>query len=130
MKTRLHHFAYNITPDSLELVLELLEKMGCSSAHREEDARWCMIKQKSIPIDIQIIEVQYAPVSNIDKKTNSHIAFLSKNPKEDILKLEEWSKNKGIKFRSGDWSEKELWFDLPDIFVNFVVEIMHTSMVE
>jgi hypothetical protein len=30
----------------------------------------------------------------------------------------------------GGWSEKELWFDLPDVFTNFVIEIMHTSIVE
>ena len=130
MKARLHHFAYNITPNNLELVLELLEKMGCSLSYRGGNKRWCMIEQKPIPIDIQIIEIQDAPISDIDKKINTHIAFLSYNPKEDILELEKWAQNKGTSFANGGWSEKELWFDLPDIFVNFVVEIMHTSIVE
>lgn len=130
MKTTLHHFAHTITPQNLELVLELFEKMGCSLAYREGNARWCMVAQKPIPIDIQIIEVQDKPISDIDKKINVHIAFLSDHPKDDILELEKWAKEKGIKFRHGGWSEKELWFDLPDVFVNFVIEIMHTSIVE
>lgn len=130
MKTTLHHFAHNITPNHLELVLELLEKMGCSLSYREGHARWCMIEQKPIPIDIQMIEVEDTPISNIDKKRNVHIAFLSDNPKEDISELKEWAKNKKIKFIDGGWSEKELWFDLPDVFVNFVIEIMHTSVVK
>ena len=126
----LHHFAYNITPNNLEFILELLDKMGCSLAYREGEARWCMIEQKPISINIQIIETQDSPVSDIEKKVNTHIAFLSENPREDILKLEKWADDKGIGFRYGSWSERELWFDLPDIFVNFVIEIMHTSIVE
>ena len=32
-KTTLHHFAYNITLDNLELVIELFEKMGCELSY-------------------------------------------------------------------------------------------------
>ena len=124
MKVKLHHFAYNITPNNLELVLELLEKLGCTLAYREKDARWCMIQQKPIPINIQMIEIKDQPIT-IEKKTNAHIAFLSDAPKEDIEEIKQWSENKGVKFRQGGWSDKELWFDLPDVFINFVIEIMH-----
>jgi len=129
MKATLHHFAYNITPNNLELVLELLKKLGCTLGYREGDARWCMIEQKPIPIDIQVIETKDNPIS-ISKKTNTHIAFLSDTPKEDVKEIEKWAKSKKIKFKQGNWSDKELWFDLPEIFVNFVIEIMHTSVVE
>lgn len=129
MKIKLHHFAYNITPNNLELVIELFEKLGCAPAYREKNARWCMIAQKSIPVDIQIIEIKDKSIP-IKKKTDTHIAFLSDKPKEDIKMIKQWSKNKNIKFRQGGWSGKELWFDLPDVFTNFVIEIMHTSIVK
>ncbi|MCD6229376.1 MAG: hypothetical protein J7K00_01065 [Candidatus Diapherotrites archaeon] len=129
MNIKLHHFAYNTTPNNLELVLELLEKLGCTLAYRKENARWCMIEQKPIPIDIQIIETTDQPIS-IEKKTNTHIAFLSDTPKEDIEEIKQFLKDKSVKFRQGSWSDKELWFDLPDISVNFAIEIIHTSMVE
>ncbi|MBT5023525.1 hypothetical protein HOK51_06950 [Candidatus Woesearchaeota archaeon] len=129
MNLKLHHFAYNIRPDKLELVLELLEKIGCKLSYREENARWCMIQQNSIPVSIQIIETNDKPIS-IDQKTNTHIAFLSNMPKEDIEQIKNWSKNKNVNFRQGEWSDKELWFDLPDVFINFVIEIMHTSIAE
>ena len=129
MKTKLHHFAYNIKPNSLELVLEVLGKLGCTLSYREKDARWCMVEQKLIPIDIQIIETGDQSIP-IKKKINTHIAFLSANPKKDIEKIRKWAENKNIKFRQGGWSDKESWFDLPDIFINFVIEIMHTSVVE
>jgi hypothetical protein len=129
MTTTLHHFAYNVKPGQLELVLELFEMLGCSLAYREGEKRWCLIEQKPIPIDIQIIETEDAAIP-LEKKTNTHIAFLSDSPKEDIDNVEAWAKTKNIKFIRGGWSEKELWFDLPDVFTNFVVEIMHISIAE
>ena len=129
MKTKLHHFAYNITPNKLELVLELLEKFGCKLNYREGNARWCIVQQKPIPTGIQIIETNDKPIPT-KTKINTHIAFLSDTPKEDIEKIKQWSKSKGIEFKQGNWSDKELWFDLPDVFTNFVIEIMHTSIVE
>ena len=129
MKIKLHHFAYNITPNNLELVIELFEELGCELAYKEKNARWCMIAQKSIPIDIQIIETKDSPTP-IKKKVNTHVAFLSDRPKEDVEKIKQWAKNKDVKFKQGGWSDKELWFDLPDLFVNFVIEIMHTSVVK
>ncbi len=129
MKVKLHHVSYNIAPNSLELVLELMEKLGCTLAYREKNARWCMIQQKPNPINIQIIETKDQPIP-IEKKTNTHIAFLSDTPKEDIEEIKQWSKHNNIKFRQGSWSDKELWFDLPDVFISFVIEIMHTSIVE
>ena len=124
MKVELHHFAYNITPNSLELVLELFKKFDCTVSYREKDAHWCLIKQELIPINIQIIETKDKPIATINKKINTHIAFLSDFVKDDIKEIKQWSEDKNIKFKQGKWSEKEQWFDLPDIFVNFVVEIM------
>ena len=129
MTVKLHHVSYNIAPNSLESVLELLKKLGCSLTHREKNARWCMIQQTPNPINIQIIETKDQPIP-IEKKTNTHIAFLSDTPKEDIKKIKQWSKENNINFRQGGWSDKELWFDLPNVFINFVIEIMHTSIAE
>ncbi|MFC1644714.1 hypothetical protein ACFL08_01655 [Patescibacteria group bacterium] len=129
MKTTLHHFAYTITPGSLELVLELFEKMGCELAYREGDARWCLIWQKKIPIDIQIIETE-DEVAPTEIKTSTHIAFVSEDPRGDIDEIEAWTRENEVGFIRGGWSEKELWFDLPDIFGNFVVEIMKPPVAE
>lgn len=125
----LHHFAYNITPNSLELFLEMIEIFDCTIAYRQWEARWCQIEQKPIPVDIQIIETRDKIVP-LDYKTNTHIAFLSDTPVEDIDKIEFWAKEKWIKIIRWWWSDKELRFDLPDIFVNFVIEVMHSSVVE
>lgn len=129
INARLHHFAYNIKPNKLELALELFKLLGCNIAYRNGDARWCNIEQKPIPIDLQLIET-IADSVPIEIKINTHIAFLSDNPTRDIEKIKEWSQDKNLKFQQGGWSDKELWFDLPDILNNFVIEIMHTSIIE
>ncbi|MBU1252314.1 MAG: hypothetical protein KJ905_00255 [Nanoarchaeota archaeon] len=129
MVPKLHHFCFNISPTTLELVLELFKELGCNLTYREGNSRWFMVGQKPIPIDIQIVEVKRRPVQ-IKDKISTHVAFLSDNPKRDIEQISRWAKKKKIKFKQGGWSDKERWFDLPEVFVNFVIEIMHTSIVE
>lgn len=129
MKAQLHHFAYTIQPNTLETVLELFEKFDCTVAYRKDGARWCQIEQKPTPIDIQIIETDVQPTP-LGIKTSTHISFLSHTPTEDIDVVEKWSGEKNTRFIRGQWSEKEQWFDLPDLFTNFVIEIMHTSVID
>ncbi len=129
IKIKLHHFAYNIKPNTLELVIELLEQLACTVSYREKNARWCMMEQKPILIDVQFIETQYKSIPT-KNKINTHIAFLTNDPQKYIKQIKKWAINKNLKFTQGKWSDKELWFDLPDLFVNFVIEIMHTSVVK
>lgn len=56
-----------------------------------------MIEQKPTPIKIQMIETKDQPLP-IEKKINTHIAFLSNTPKEEI---EKWAKEKNINFKQG-----------------------------
>jgi len=30
----------------------------------------------------------------------------------------------------GQWSERELWIDLPEVFLDFVIEVMDTSVLD
>ena len=128
-KPLLHHFAFNIKPNTLELTVEILKLLNCTVSYRESGKRWCMISQDFIPVNIQLIEMDAAVVP-LRRKISTHIAFLSKSPKEHIKKIEEWAKDNNLKFQHGNCTDKEFWFDLPDIFINFVIEIMHTSVVE
>ncbi len=113
--------------DSLELIMDLFKQMGCQKSHWETGARWAMIEgNDSI---IQFIETDQMP-QKTDEKRNSHLAFLSQNPLKDIHKIQQWLDEKNIKTVTGQWSDKELYLDCPDLFVDFVIEIMHMSVVE
>lgn len=124
---QLHHVAKRITRHSLERVIEMFELLGCKVTYRQDGARWAIVGQDAVTFGIQLIEVD--EVSGQDKsRTSSHIAFISDAPAGHIEKIERWASEKNIRFEKGSWSDRELWFDLPDLFVDFVVEVMHVSV--
>ncbi|HEY4509015.1 MAG TPA: hypothetical protein VJC13_01880 [Candidatus Paceibacterota bacterium] len=128
---RLHHYAQNITKGSLPDVLEMYKIFDCEVVYQPNNGyQWAMVGQKQLHFAIQVVEVDEKPIPDLDTKRKTHIAFLSDDPRGVIKKVENWAISKNIKFREGGWSEKECYFDLPDLFVNFVVEIMHTSIEE
>lgn len=104
--------------------------MGCVVTHNatENGLDWCLVEQLPSPTKLQLIEIAVAPISDLNKKINCHIAFTAKNPAKEMAELTAWAKDSQLKFISGQWSEKEMWFDLPEIFVNFVIEIIATSV--
>lgn len=129
--TKLHHYCQNITKGHLQDIVEMYKFFGCEVFYiPPHDSTWLMMGQPGLRFSIQIAEVADEPVDDINKKVQTHIAFISDNPRKIIDKVKEWAKAKGFKFREGKWSDIELYFDLPEIFVNFVVEIMHTSILE
>lgn len=128
---RLHHYAQNIVRGTLEDVLEMYQIFNCEVVYGPDSSqKWAMVGQSQLRFAIQVVEVDDQPITSIELKRKSHIAFLSENPKELINKVETWAKGKNIQFRQGGWSDRERYFDLPDIFVNFVIEVMHTSIEE
>ena len=128
---QLHHVAQNIRKGSLEIVLEMYELLGCQVVYRPpKDYQWAMVAQENLDFRIQVVEVDESPVQDFKRKQNTHIAFLSEDPQNLISGVKDWADKKGLKFREGGWNEKERTFDLPDVFINSVVEVMHTSVVE
>jgi hypothetical protein len=125
----LHHCAKRITPKSLEFVMELFAQLNCKKSYWEKGARWAMVEQEGKNMIIQFIETDQKP-QKTEMKKNSHIAFLSDNPQETIANLKTEIESKGVKFKQGSWSDKEFYFDCPEIFIDFVIEIMHTSIVK
>ena len=123
------HCAKRITPNSLEFIMGLFDQLGCRESYWEDGARWAMIEQKESDIIIQFIETDQPPQTTEDKR-NSHIAFLSEDPQKIVNLIKEWICKQNIKINVGKWSEKELYFDCPEIFIDFVIEIMHKSIVE
>lgn len=127
---KLHHCAKKIRPATLNFVIKLFTQLDCQISYKPTDSTiWAMIEQDSLRFDIQFIEVDQEPQpTNIKKE--SHIAFLSEDPQQAIQQIQSWVESQGKKFIHGSWSQKEHYFDCPDVFVDFVIEIMHTSIVE
>ncbi len=127
----LHHSCHNITTGSLETVLEMFALLKCQVGYRPNDGyQWAMVEQPQLDFSLQIAEVSDTPIEDIAKKCQVHIAFISDDHHGVIYQVKEWAESKGIAFREGGWSEKERHFDLPELFVNFVIEVMHTSILD
>lgn len=125
---KLHHYCQNIRKGCLNDVVEMYNLLGFEVVYTPPTKDWIMVGQKDLRFAIQITQVNNSPIDDIDEKRKTHIAFLSDNPQEVIDRVRNWANKKDYKFREGGWSDIEKYFDLPDIFVNFVVEVMHTSI--
>lgn len=88
-----------------------------------------MMAQEGLEFDIQLIESKGQTLEG-ETRPNSQIAFISDRPREDIEKVRVWAEQRGVKFTQNAWSEMEFYFDLPELFVDWVVEVMHTSILE
>ena len=126
----LHHCAYKITPNSLEFVMDLFGQLGCRNSYWENGARWAMIEQNNRDTIIQFIETDCLEPQPTEDKKNSHIAFLSNDPQKDVSIIKQWICKQNKEVLVGHWSDTELYFDCPTVFIDFVVEIMHKSIVE
>lgn len=130
-KPRLHHACLNISKGSLEQVVEIFQLLECPVVYEPHNGyRWAMVGQPQLEFSLQLTEVADSPIIELDKKRQLHIAFISPKPREIVEQAKSWAASKNITFREGGWSEREFYFDLPDLFVNFVIEVMHSSIEE
>ena len=127
----LHHYCQSVTKGSLQNVIDMYRLLQLDVVYQPPNSNsWIMVGQPQLNFAIQIIEVTDAPITDLEKKIQSHIGFISKNPSETIKMMRKWATDNNLRFRDGQWSDKELYFDLPDVFIQFVVEVMHTSIVQ
>lgn len=102
------------------------EELGFALVHRIPTDIW--LRHPDANIDIQLCETD-APVALGDRH-NSHIAFVSDTPEEDLKKAAAWFEQRGKQARIGSWSHREFWLDVPGVFVDFMLECMSTELIE
>lgn len=87
-----------------------------------------ILHQQGSGIDIQVIcSDAFHPQRN---KHRSHVGFISSQPTEERDAIRKWSEDRGLTVELGQWSERELWIDLPDVFLDFVIEVMDRKILE
>lgn len=136
MKIRFHHTAFRIRKGSLDAVERLFRHIGFTTSERavtERDAAvWMGVEGAGVVV--QFSEVQSTPPlappleEGENRKTYSHIAFLDDDPRAATEALVRWCGEQGIVTRTGQWKDTEHWLDCPDLFHDFVLEIMHPSV--
>lgn len=87
-----------------------------------------ILHQSGSGIDIQIIcSDSFDPQGN---KHQSHIGFISAHPLKDREAIRQWSEDRGLGTTLGQWSDRELWIDLPEVFLDFVIEVMDRRILD
>ncbi len=87
-----------------------------------------ILHQAGSGIDIQLIcSEDFDPQQN---KHRSHLGFISTHPMEDREAIRRWCEDRGLVTELGQWSDRELWIDLPDVFLDFVIEVMDRKILD
>lgn len=124
---RLNHFANRVSVEHFETVVSLFKDMlGCIELHRSEQSIW--LRQAGSNVDIQFSQ---SHCTNRDEdKRGSQISFIVDDPRAALEPLSTYCQQRGLRVVIGSWSDKEFFLDLPDAFVDFVIEAMTPDLAE
>lgn len=118
---RFDHVANRVDARHFEAVVELFAtRLGFVLLRRTERAAW--LRQPGRGVDLQLSRSEAAH-RDTDKR-RSQVAFLSEAPKVALEDLAAWCRARGLAAEVGAYSDREFFLDLPDAFVDFVIEAM------
>ncbi len=124
---KLNHVANRIGVQYFDTVVTMLTtKLDFVELHRTERSIW--LRQPGANVDLQFSR---SPTTDRDAdKLRSQISFLSQTPQAALEDLAAWAKAHGMEASVGRYSDKEFYLDLPDAFVDFVIEAMLPQLAE
>ena len=129
---RLHHSAHQVAEGTKDLISELFtSKLGFQVVFENDFT--VLLRQNDLPVDIQFIGKSPGPSVPQEIKIGSQIAFLSPSPMEDLESIQLWFRERGLESQIGQYyddSDWDLWFDVPSVFLDFVIEVIHPQFLE
>jgi hypothetical protein len=124
---RLNHAANRLDGKHFETIVEMLKaRLGFIELRRTERAIW--LRQPGANVDLQFSRSQI-PNRDADK-LRSQVSFLSETPREDLEELASWIRERKLKAEVGAYSDREFYLDVPDAFVDFVIEAMRPDLAD
>ena len=124
---RFNHVANRLDARHFEAVVEMLTtRLGFVELRRTERAIW--LRQPGANIDLQFSRSE--TVQRDEDKRRSQVSFLSDTPREDLLTLAAWFEARGLSAGVGAYSDREFFLDVPDAFVDFVIEAMRPELAD
>ena len=122
-----NHVANRLDPRHFEIVVEMLKtKLGFEELRRTERAIW--LRQPGANVDLQFSR---SPTANRDAdKLRSQVSFLSETPKSALEGLAAWARQHGLMAEVGSYSDREFYLDVPEAFVDFVIEAMRPELAD
>ena len=118
---KFNHIANRLDPRHFDTIVEMFQvKLGFVQLRRTETGIW--MRQPGTNVDLQF---NHSSTAHRDPdKERSQVSFLSETPRADLEDLVGWLAQKGLPASVGSYSDREFYMDVPDAFVDFVVEAM------
>lgn len=124
---RFNHVANRLDARHFEVVVSMLKtQLGFVELRRTERAIW--LRQPGSNIDLQFSRSD--STQRDGDKLRSQVSFLSDTPREALEDLAAWFEAHGLAASVGAYSEREFYLDVPEAFVDFVIEAMRPELAE
>jgi hypothetical protein len=124
---RFNHVANRLDARHFEAVVSMLQtQLGFVALRRTERAIW--LRQPGANIDLQFSRSDTA--QRDADKLRSQVSFLSDTPREALEALAAWFAAQGLAASVGAYSDREFYLDVPEAFVDFVIEAMRPELAE
>ena len=124
---QLNHFAHRVATRHFDTIVDMLKenlqfvelRRGTSAIH---------MRQPGANVDLQFTRSDTGG-GDADKRL-SQVSFLSETPEAHLKKLAAWARARGLEGSVGSYSTKEFYLDIPEAFVDFVIEAMTPDCAE
>ncbi len=124
---KFNHVANRLNPTHFDTVVTLLtDQLGFVVLRRTERAIW--LRQPGTNVDLQFSRSDTGH-RDTDKQ-RSQVSFLSDTPRPALEALAAWAQAHGLAATVGAYSDREFYLDLPEAFVDFVIEAMTPELAE
>ena len=124
---RFNHVANRLDARHFEAVVSMLKtQLGFVELRRTERAIW--LRQPGSNIDLQFSRSD--TTQRDGDKLRSQVSFLSDTPREALDALAAWFEARGLAASVGAYSDREFYLDVPEAFVDFVIEAMRPELAD
>jgi len=124
---RFNHVANRLDARHFEAVVSMLKtQLGFVELRRTERAIW--LRQPGSNIDLQFSRSD--TTQRDADKLRSQVSFLSDTPREALDALAVWFEARGLAASVGAYSDREFYLDVPEAFVDFVIEAMRPELAD
>jgi hypothetical protein len=118
---KFNHVANRVDTRHFALIVALLkEKLGFVELRQTERSIW--LRQPGTNVDLQLSRSE--TTHRDTDKQRSQVSFLSDTPQQALDTLAIWLRAQGLKATVGSYSDREFYLDVPNAFVDFVLEAM------
>lgn len=122
-----NHVANRLDAKHFETIVELfVSQLGFVELRRTERAIW--LRQPGTNVDLQFC--LSSETKRDDDKLRSQVAFLSLTPRQALEELAAWLVQRGLEANVRAYTDREFYLDVPEAFVDFVIEAMRPELAD